>query len=494
MANDKSKINELVIDDDDPTAELEVLSPKDVLPEDSSDQSEVAAKTHGFQDDIETGSHSAVSELKSELEARSETINRLQFDLEQLRAKWAGLDNEYKAREQITDRLNADLDARQAKLSNKNALLKKRNLSIKALKSEIRIRNSEYNKLQASIDDIAKAAAERPDDDSGDELTFIEAKSGQLASNRILIRELRAQIERTDSYADELRQQLQERTEISDHAADHHEYLESALAEANSKINELEQTLASEAADNAKLRVELEELQKAQVEEIRMIRFELGEAQETLSQHELVTEQLASDLVNTRGYRDELEQMLNKSEESRQSQLEQLDLENRNLRRSVDDLENKLESKSEAVNYLLCELARKTQQIESISEIDDVIHEIDDRVAEHIDEPVAAERDRVTRVLIGSVEGQELRFPLFKDRLTIGRTDQNDIQLKASYVSRRHAVIVTDGDRTRVIDWGSKNGVFVNSSRITEHFLSNGDTVTIGTADFRYEERPKRDS
>jgi pSer/pThr/pTyr-binding forkhead associated (FHA) protein len=43
-----------------------------------------------------------------------------------------------------------------------------------------------------------------------------------------------------------------------------------------------------------------------------------------------------------------------------------------------------------------------------------------------------------------------------------------------------------------VIDWGSKNGVFVNSKRVTEHFLENGDTVTIGTADFRYEERPKR--
>jgi len=494
MANDKNTINELVIDDDDPTAELETLSLKDPLPDISSDQSEVAAKTHGFQDDVETGSYESVSELKSELEARSESINRLQFDLEQLRSKWAGLENENKAREDITERLNVDLDVIRAKLANKNKMLKKRNRSVKTLKSEIRSRNSEYKKLQASIDNIAKAAAERPDDDSGNEHTMLAAKAGQLASNRLLIRELRAQIERTNSYADELRQQLQQRTEVSEHAADQHEYLESSIAEANKTISELEQTLELEAAGNAELRVELAELHMTQAEEIRMIRFELGDAQETVAQHELVTEQLASDLVNTRGYRDELEQMLSKSEESKQSQYEQLDAEARKLRRSVDDLESKLDSKSEAVNYLLCELAKKTQQIESISEIDDVIHEIDDRISEHIDEPVATDRDRVTRVLIGSIEGQELRFPLFKDRLTIGRTDQNDIQLKASYVSRRHAVIVTDGDKTRVIDWGSKNGVFVNSSRVTEHFLSNGDTVTIGTADFRYEERPKRDS
>ena len=81
----------------------------------------------------------------------------------------------------------------------------------------------------------------------------------------------------------------------------------------------------------------------------------------------------------------------------------------------------------------------------------------------------------------------------FKDKLTIGRTGDNDIQLDAPYISRRHAVVTTDGETTRVIDWGSKNGVFVNSKRVSEHFLANGDIVTIGNAHFRYDERPKRD-
>jgi predicted RNase H-like nuclease (RuvC/YqgF family) len=494
MANDKNNINELVIDDDDPTAELEALALNPLLPEISSEQSEAAAKTHGFQKDVDIIEDEAVTELKSELELREKTIDRLRFDLEQLRLKSTGLESENKARQEITDQLNADIAAIKTKFNNKSKTLKKRNRSIRALKKQILDQSNEYDKLQASIDDIAKAATGPLDGDPGDERTFPGAQAGRLASNRILIRELRSQIVRTDSYADRLREQLQESTEISKHAADHHDYLESSLANANSKISELEQSLDSESGTTAELRVEIEELKKAQAEEIRMIRFELGESQETIAQNALVTEQLASDLVETRGYRDELEQMLSKSEESNQSQLERLDRENRKLRRSVDELQDKLESKSEAVNYLLRELARKTQQIESIGEIDDVIHEIDDRVSECIDEPAATERDRVTRVLIGSVEGQELRFPLFKDRLTIGRTEQNDIQLKASYVSRRHAVIVTDGDNTRVIDWGSKNGVFVNSVRITEHFLANGDTVTIGTADFRYEERPKREN
>jgi len=494
MANDKNNINELVINDDDPTAELETLSLEQVLPEFGSSQSEVAAKTHGFQKETNADRSAAITALKSELAARSETIDRLQFDIEQLRLKWRGLETEYKAREEITNRQNSDLEAIRTKLANRNRLLKKRNLYIRALKTEIRNRNGEYNKLQASIDNLAKAATESTGDDAVDEHTFPDTQAGQLASNRILIRELRAQVERTDSYADELRQHLQERIEITSHAIDNHDYLEAALAKANLKIGELEQAIDSETSTTAELRVEIEQIKDAHAEEIRIIRFELGEAQETVAQHETVTEQLASDLVETRCYRNDLEQMLNKSEESNQSKLEKLGQENRKLRQSNDDLERKLETKSEAVNYLLGELARKTQQVESLGEIEDVIHEIDDRVSEHIDEPIVNDRDRVTRLLIGSVEGQKLRFPLFKDRLTIGRTEQNDIQLKASYVSRRHAVIVTDGDTTRIIDWGSKNGVFVNSTRITEHFLSNGDTVTIGTADFHYEERPKRDS
>jgi len=494
MTNDKSNINELVIDDDDPTAELETLSLKQLSPGIDGDQLEVATKTHGFRNEANPDNSAEIAELESKLEARSETIGRLQFEMEQLRSKFQGLEKEYEAREEITRRQNSDIDAIQTKLAKKSKLLKKRNQSIKALRSEISERNSEYNSLQASIDDIAKAASESPGDVPGNETAFLEAQAGQLASNRILIRELRAQIERTDSYADELRQQLQSSTEISRHAADNHGHLEAELARANSRVGKLEKSIESETGTTAELRVIIEELQKAHAEEIRMIRFELGEAQDTVTENELVAEQLASDLIETRGYRDDLEKMLSKSEESNQSELERLDRENRKLRRSVEDLEGKLETKSEAVNYLLCELAKKTQQVESLGEIEDVIDEIDDRVSATIDEPLATERDRVTRVLIGSVEGQELRFPLFKNRLTIGRTDQNDIQLKASYVSRRHAVMVTDGEKTRVIDWGSKNGVFVNSSRITEHFLSNGDTVTIGTADFRYEERPKRDS
>jgi pSer/pThr/pTyr-binding forkhead associated (FHA) protein len=51
---------------------------------------------------------------------------------------------------------------------------------------------------------------------------------------------------------------------------------------------------------------------------------------------------------------------------------------------------------------------------------------------------------------------------------------------------------VTENDRTRIVDWGSKNGIAVNKQPVSEQVLRSGDIVTIGNADFRYEERPKR--
>ena len=500
MANDKNNINELVSEEDDPTAELETLALKHVSAKrGDSDSSESAANTFGYADDED--SDASIPELRSDLKERSETISRLQFDIEQLRAKWMGLETEITAREELTDKLNKDLAESRKNLARKEKLLKKRDQSIKALKAEIRDRNDHYGELEATvakheehIESLQQELAQDRSQEIEDARLLIEQQAGQIAGSAASIKELQAQLERTELYADSLRQQLQARTSVITQVEDTREFLELSVTRANDQLKELETALAAEKDATADLTKQLDDLKEAHAEEIRTIRFELGEAQETVAQHELIAEQLASDLVDTRGFRAELEQMLTQSEEQNTSRIEQLEKENRKLLQKAAEAEEKLETKSQAISCLLAELSKKSEQIESIGEIEGVIHDIDNRMSERIDDRPGTDRDRVTRVLIGSIEGQELRFPLFKDRLTIGRTEQNDIQLKASYVSRRHAVIVTERDATRVVDWGSKNGVFVNSKRITEHFLKNGDVVTIGTADFRYEERAKRDA
>lgn len=229
-----------------------------------------------------------------------------------------------------------------------------------------------------------------------------------------------------------------------------------------------------------------------------MLRFELGSAQNTVVESDELNTQLASDLVDARGFNDELERMLGDVEEQSSERIDEMQKEVRKLHRSAESYEQKLSTKNGAISILLSELAKRSEQIESSGEIEEVIQDIDDRMSERRiggdQNETRPTTDRITRVLIGSIDGQVLRFPLFKDRLTIGRTKDNDIQIKAGYVSRRHAVIQTDGEITRIIDWGSKNGIHVNSARVAEHRLSHGDTIMIGNARFRYEERKKRDS
>ena len=148
--------------------------------------------------------------------------------------------------------------------------------------------------------------------------------------------------------------------------------------------------------------------------------------------------------------------------------------------------------KEATIANLTEELANERRKISLTGELESALQKIDGLKATNKSGGSSGRSERVTRQLIGTVDGKELRFPLFRDRLTIGRTAHNDIQLSMRFVSRRHAVIATDGNRARVIDWGSRNGVYVNNRRVTEKILEAGDIITIGLANLRYEERAKR--
>jgi pSer/pThr/pTyr-binding forkhead associated (FHA) protein len=67
-----------------------------------------------------------------------------------------------------------------------------------------------------------------------------------------------------------------------------------------------------------------------------------------------------------------------------------------------------------------------------------------------------------------------------KKRLTIGRTNDNDIVLENRGVSRKHAMIEFNNNAAVIIDNESLNGTFVNSRKITEEVLRNDDVITIG--------------
>ncbi len=85
--------------------------------------------------------------------------------------------------------------------------------------------------------------------------------------------------------------------------------------------------------------------------------------------------------------------------------------------------------------------------------------------------------------LNGAVQGE---FQLNKERMTIGRKPDNDIQIDNLAVSGKHALIITILDDSFLEDLGSTNGTYVNGKLIKKHALRDGDVVGIGKHELKY--------
>lgn len=80
-------------------------------------------------------------------------------------------------------------------------------------------------------------------------------------------------------------------------------------------------------------------------------------------------------------------------------------------------------------------------------------------------------------------------FLLGRGAMTIGRKDDNDIQIESKEVSGLHAKLFNYGGNFYIHDMKSLNGTFVNNKRIVKHHLEKGDLINIGqyTLDFELE-------
>ena len=89
--------------------------------------------------------------------------------------------------------------------------------------------------------------------------------------------------------------------------------------------------------------------------------------------------------------------------------------------------------------------------------------------------------------VILSLEGSVIReMNLDKERVTIGRKPQNDIQIENLAVSSEHARIVTILNDSFLEDLGSTNGTLVNGNPIKKHILQNNDVIEIGKYTLKY--------
>ncbi|HHQ15177.1 MAG TPA: FHA domain-containing protein [Chromatiales bacterium] len=94
---------------------------------------------------------------------------------------------------------------------------------------------------------------------------------------------------------------------------------------------------------------------------------------------------------------------------------------------------------------------------------------------------------QVTRLMIAIDQDRAVKYPLYKQEMTIGRAPDSDIQVQRQYISRHHARLLNDEHHTFIEDLGSRNGVCVNALRIRQRQrLKNGDLVDIGKSQFQF--------
>ena len=84
-------------------------------------------------------------------------------------------------------------------------------------------------------------------------------------------------------------------------------------------------------------------------------------------------------------------------------------------------------------------------------------------------------------------DGERVRVvPLREGWTRLGRSLSAHVRFDDPTVSRRHALIHSDGGTVRVLDDRSLNGVFLNGERVEWHEMADGDRITIVAFDMHY--------
>lgn len=84
----------------------------------------------------------------------------------------------------------------------------------------------------------------------------------------------------------------------------------------------------------------------------------------------------------------------------------------------------------------------------------------------------------------GSLVGRQFTFDT---SIAIGRSEDNDIVIRDSYVSHHHARVELVNNLYAIEDLGSVNKTYVNGQALGGlHYLQTGDEISIGTVTFQF--------
>lgn len=92
----------------------------------------------------------------------------------------------------------------------------------------------------------------------------------------------------------------------------------------------------------------------------------------------------------------------------------------------------------------------------------------------------------VARVLVLLDPERPIKYPIYKETMTLGRADSADIQIDNGFLSRLHARFISTAEGVTVEDIESKNGIRINTKPTQRQLLRHGDIVDFGRLRFRF--------
>lgn len=100
--------------------------------------------------------------------------------------------------------------------------------------------------------------------------------------------------------------------------------------------------------------------------------------------------------------------------------------------------------------------------------------------------PTGRSRIKNSKVLVFVDADPPIKYPLFNEVTTIGRSETADIRVDGDYISRVHARIVLTADGAIVEDLASTNGIKVNFKPVDRRTLRHGDILSLGKLHFTF--------
>ncbi|HUP46498.1 MAG TPA: DUF4388 domain-containing protein [Thermoanaerobaculia bacterium] len=93
----------------------------------------------------------------------------------------------------------------------------------------------------------------------------------------------------------------------------------------------------------------------------------------------------------------------------------------------------------------------------------------------------------VAQLVIGDAGAEPRTIPLTEPEYLVGRHRDNNIQITDLGVSGFHARLFRSGEGYAIEDLKSRNGIWVNGTRVFHATLRSGDTLRLGATEVKYE-------